>query len=100
MAFDILMQYYSKLSDQISFVDDDKLCAWFADTGIITCDDMEFIKTQHMMNKAEVTLTRLASHLLLGGTTSFYKMLEILQNHGVINDDLVAEIQQKLPIGM
>ena len=100
MAFDILMQYYSKLSDQISLVDADELCAWFTDAGIITRDDMEFIKTQGVVNKAEVMLTRLASHLLNGDTTLFYKMLEIIQIHGVINNDLVTEIYQKLPNGM
>ena len=101
------MQYYSKLRDQMSTHPD--LCYLFEDFGIITLEDMRFIKSSSRYEKkliiSELTLTRLANHLLCGKTNMFYEMLMILQSRRhVIHHDLVDEIQlvleQNIPIGM
>ena len=104
VGFDILMQYYSKLRDQMSAHDYSCL---FADAGIITSEDKRFINSLISLKDsiaAELILTRLANHLLCGKVSLFCKMLEILQSQpGGINH-LVAEIQvvldQAMPTGM
>ena len=98
LGFDILMQYYSRLRDQMI-----PHCYLFKDSGIITLEDERFINSSFYA--AELILTRLTNHLLCGKTNLFYKMLEILQSPShVIRHDLVSEIQlvldQNMPIGM
>ena len=99
LVFDILMQYYNKLRDQISTHPD--LCYLFKVSRFITLEDWRFINWEHKY-AAELILTRLANYLLCGKTDSFYKMLDILQSRtDVISHDLVAEIQLVLSqIGM
>ena len=95
MEFDILMQYYNKLRDQMSLIDSQKLHDWFCCAGIITRTSRNYTP--------EMKIAKMASHLL-SGTYIFHIMLETLRNHSDIFHDLVSEIQvvldQKLLTGM
>ena len=95
VEFDILMQYYNKLRDQMSLIYFRKLHDWFVNAGIITHGGRMYVP--------EIILTKMASHLL-SGTCVLQIMFETLQKHSHIFHDLISEIQialdQKLLTGM
>jgi len=77
----VFIQYYSKLTSILQ-VD---LCPHFVTSNIITISDQdEIIKTATTSRKAAVImlLNTISLPLSTGYTTSFYKMLEIIQQHG------------------
>jgi len=77
----VFITYYSKLTSILQ-VD---LCPHFVTSNIITISDQdEIIKTATTSRKAAVImlLNTISLPLGTGYTTSFYKMLEIIQQHG------------------
>ena len=96
MEFDIFMQYYSYLRDQLNLIDVDKLFDQFYGIQLITHDDHMALQHQFHYKKCvpDLILTRLASHLLSGETILFHKMLEILNMYsGVSTYNKAIEIQ-------
>ena len=94
LEFDILIQYYGKLRDQMRLIGANKLRDWFVnaeitDVGIYTHAFM-------MYEPEEKILIKVASRLLSGETHVLYLMFETLQNHSDLFHDLVSEIQVEL----
>ena len=98
------MQYYTALRDRMRLIDAHEFRDWFANTEIITHDDVAIYKHAFMMYGPEIILTKMAGHLLSGKTRLLFIMFETLRNHSDIFHDLVSEFQvvlnQTLPTGM
>jgi len=95
--YDVFIQYYSRLTSILQ-VD---LTPHFVTAKIITLsDEDEITKTSTASHRAamKMLLKPVSSSLETGYTTSFYKMLEIIQQHGIdaaqhLAGEILAEVK-------
>ena len=101
MEFEILMRYYSELTALKDFMP--TFGSEFFSSGIIKHGDMQFMKpiahhyidTQFKTYGPKILLTRMAHHILSGNTSSFYKMLNIMESHSSFRY-LLTNMQAKI----
>ena len=99
MEFDILMQYYDTLRDQMNLIDGDKLLKQFCGAKLINLGGRMSVEYYYMfmINVPKLILTRLASYLLIGKIYLFYKGLRVLQILGSVTiHEMASKIESAL----
>ena len=86
MVFDILMQYYGMLRDEMSLIDDNELLKQFCGAKLINLGDRMSVQHYYRskIDVPKLILTTLASYLLIGEIYLFYKGLGVLQILGSV----------------
>ena len=98
MEYEVFIKFYSKLTT--IFHDKDYL-PYLVTAGIISSDNVHYLSSLSARDRAMRLLEYISDSLKGGGKRCFYRMLDIMQTHGNLHaQDLAEDIKKAIVSGV